>query len=257
MFLGEVAWVEILLQPHFSIKGFPRSLGCSEHMVTCGCVEKTEPYRMTSQRWCPRLSVQVHKPLCVRLLAPVSQLSSWSQGVPCLFPQVSVLVLFALAFLTCVVFLVVYKVYKYDRACPDGFVLKVRPCMSTPPPAPRMPSNSFLPILGSYSGRLCTLSGRRVLDEDPPWASRQGGKGNPWLVPREEVLPLGQGGRKCQADTSIQYLARVGCNDQEENPAPNHTKGTTCLQVALGFSCGSAAGAMLAPAHMEMFSLLL
>lgn len=36
------------------------------------------------------------------------------------------LVLFALAFLTCVVFLVVYKVYKYDRACPDGFVLKVR-----------------------------------------------------------------------------------------------------------------------------------
>lgn len=42
------------------------------------------------------------------------------------FPQVSVLVLFALAFLTCVVFLVVYKVYKYDRACPDGFVLKVK-----------------------------------------------------------------------------------------------------------------------------------
>uniref|UniRef100_G3X6J4 Neuronal vesicle trafficking-associated protein 1 n=1 Tax=Bos taurus TaxID=9913 RepID=G3X6J4_BOVIN len=38
--------------------------------------------------------------------------------------KVSVLVLFALAFLTCVVFLVVYKVYKYDRACPDGFVLK-------------------------------------------------------------------------------------------------------------------------------------
>uniref|UniRef100_A0A3Q2HHL0 Neuronal vesicle trafficking-associated protein 1 n=1 Tax=Equus caballus TaxID=9796 RepID=A0A3Q2HHL0_HORSE len=38
--------------------------------------------------------------------------------------KVSVLVLFALAFLTCVVFLVVYKVYKYDRACPDGFILK-------------------------------------------------------------------------------------------------------------------------------------
>lgn len=48
------------------------------------------------------------------------------------------LVLFALAFLTCVVFLVVYKVYKYDRACPDGFVLKVRP--RPPPQAPRMPS---------------------------------------------------------------------------------------------------------------------
>lgn len=39
------------------------------------------------------------------------------------------LVLFALAFLTCVVFLVVYKVYKYDRACPDGFVLKNTQCI--------------------------------------------------------------------------------------------------------------------------------
>uniref|UniRef100_G1SHI8 Neuronal vesicle trafficking-associated protein 1 n=2 Tax=Oryctolagus cuniculus TaxID=9986 RepID=G1SHI8_RABIT len=43
--------------------------------------------------------------------------------------KVSVLVLFALAFLTCVVFLVVYKVYKYDRACPDGFVLKNTQCV--------------------------------------------------------------------------------------------------------------------------------
>uniref|UniRef100_A0A2R8MXW7 Neuronal vesicle trafficking-associated protein 1 n=2 Tax=Callithrix jacchus TaxID=9483 RepID=A0A2R8MXW7_CALJA len=43
--------------------------------------------------------------------------------------KVSVLVLFALAFLTCVIFLVVYKVYKYDRACPDGFVLKNTQCI--------------------------------------------------------------------------------------------------------------------------------
>ncbi|KAM6221499.1 neuronal vesicle trafficking-associated protein 1 isoform 2-T2 [Rhynchocyon petersi] len=43
--------------------------------------------------------------------------------------KVSVLVLFGLAFLTCVVFLVVYKVYKYDRACPDGFVLKSTQCI--------------------------------------------------------------------------------------------------------------------------------
>ena len=43
------------------------------------------------------------------------------------------LVLFALAFLTCVVFLVVYKVYTYDRACPDGFVLKVSPQPLGPP----------------------------------------------------------------------------------------------------------------------------
>lgn len=40
--------------------------------------------------------------------------------------QVTALILFALAFLTCVGFLVVYKVYKYDQACPEGFVFKVR-----------------------------------------------------------------------------------------------------------------------------------
>ncbi|XP_012579497.1 PREDICTED: neuron-specific protein family member 1, partial [Condylura cristata] len=53
---------------------------------------------------------------------------SISEGVTERF-KVSVLVLFALAFLTCVVFLVVYKVYKYDRACPDGFVLKNTQCI--------------------------------------------------------------------------------------------------------------------------------
>lgn len=46
--------------------------------------------------------------------------------MPHLCPQVSVLVFIALAFLTCVVFLVVYKVYKYERLCPDGFILKVK-----------------------------------------------------------------------------------------------------------------------------------
>ncbi|KFO86322.1 Neuron-specific protein family member 1, partial [Phaethon lepturus] len=43
--------------------------------------------------------------------------------------QVTVLVLFALAFLTCVVFLVVYKVYKYDHTCPEGFVFKNNQCI--------------------------------------------------------------------------------------------------------------------------------
>ena len=38
--------------------------------------------------------------------------------------KVSVLLFFALVFLTCVIFLVVYKVYSYDRACPNDFVLK-------------------------------------------------------------------------------------------------------------------------------------
>ncbi|XP_044273650.1 neuronal vesicle trafficking-associated protein 1 isoform X3 [Varanus komodoensis] len=43
--------------------------------------------------------------------------------------KVTVLVLFALAFLTCIVFLVVYKVYKYDHTCPEGFVFKNNQCI--------------------------------------------------------------------------------------------------------------------------------
>ncbi|NXQ41334.1 NSG1 protein, partial [Catharus fuscescens] len=43
--------------------------------------------------------------------------------------RLTVLVLFALAFLTCVVFLVVYKVYKYDHTCPEGFVFKNNQCI--------------------------------------------------------------------------------------------------------------------------------
>ncbi|XP_077790665.1 neuronal vesicle trafficking-associated protein 1 isoform X2 [Podarcis muralis] len=43
--------------------------------------------------------------------------------------KVTVLVLFALAFLTCVVFLVVYKVYKYDHTCPEGFIFKNNQCI--------------------------------------------------------------------------------------------------------------------------------
>ncbi|XP_073658026.1 neuronal vesicle trafficking-associated protein 1-like [Tursiops truncatus] len=43
--------------------------------------------------------------------------------------KVSVLVFFALVFLTCVIFLVIYKMYNYDHACPDGFTLKNTQCI--------------------------------------------------------------------------------------------------------------------------------
>lgn len=42
-------------------------------------------------------------------------------------PQVTILIILALAFLACIVFLVVYKAFTYDHACPDGFIYKVRP----------------------------------------------------------------------------------------------------------------------------------
>lgn len=40
--------------------------------------------------------------------------------------QVTILVSLALAFLACIVFLVVYKAFTYDHSCPEGFVYKVR-----------------------------------------------------------------------------------------------------------------------------------
>uniref|UniRef100_A0A8C4N9I4 Calcyon neuron-specific vesicular protein n=1 Tax=Eptatretus burgeri TaxID=7764 RepID=A0A8C4N9I4_EPTBU len=43
--------------------------------------------------------------------------------------KMAVLVFFALAFLSCIVFLVVYKVYRYDQACPEGFLIKHDRCI--------------------------------------------------------------------------------------------------------------------------------
>lgn len=43
-------------------------------------------------------------------------------------PQVAILIVLALAFLACMVFLVVYKAFTYDHACPDGFIHKVSLC---------------------------------------------------------------------------------------------------------------------------------
>lgn len=46
--------------------------------------------------------------------------------------QVTILVSLALAFLACIVFLVVYKAFTYDHSCPEGFVYKVRGGWVTP-----------------------------------------------------------------------------------------------------------------------------
>ncbi|KTG06462.1 hypothetical protein cypCar_00034437 [Cyprinus carpio] len=42
---------------------------------------------------------------------------------------VSILIVLALAFLACIVFLVVYKAFTYDHTCPDGFVYKHKRCI--------------------------------------------------------------------------------------------------------------------------------
>uniref|UniRef100_A0A9J8AM77 Neuronal vesicle trafficking associated 2 n=1 Tax=Cyprinus carpio carpio TaxID=630221 RepID=A0A9J8AM77_CYPCA len=43
--------------------------------------------------------------------------------------KVSILIVLALAFLACIVFLVVYKAFTYDHTCPDGFVYKHKRCI--------------------------------------------------------------------------------------------------------------------------------
>ncbi|XP_049503733.1 neuronal vesicle trafficking-associated protein 2 [Panthera uncia] len=45
------------------------------------------------------------------------------------FLQVTILVSLALAFLACIVFLVVYKAFTYDHSCPEGFVYKHKRCI--------------------------------------------------------------------------------------------------------------------------------
>ncbi|XP_009470447.1 PREDICTED: neuron-specific protein family member 2 isoform X2 [Nipponia nippon] len=42
---------------------------------------------------------------------------------------VTILISLALAFLACIVFLVVYKAFTYDHSCPDGFVYKHKRCI--------------------------------------------------------------------------------------------------------------------------------
>uniref|UniRef100_A0A8C6TB51 Neuronal vesicle trafficking associated 2 n=1 Tax=Neogobius melanostomus TaxID=47308 RepID=A0A8C6TB51_9GOBI len=43
--------------------------------------------------------------------------------------KVTILIILALAFLACIVFLVVYKAFTYDHACPDGFIYKHKRCI--------------------------------------------------------------------------------------------------------------------------------
>ncbi|KAF6728970.1 Neuron-specific protein family member 1 [Oryzias melastigma] len=65
--------------------------------------------------------------------------------------KVTLLVICALAFLVCVVFLVVYKVYQYEQPCPDSFVYMQGRCM------PASLYGSYPPQGPGGRGRLFTL----------------------------------------------------------------------------------------------------
>ena len=117
---------------------------------------------------------------------------SWTRdqiGVPCI--------------LTCVVLLVVYKVYKYDRACPDGFVLKVSPQPLGPPVllyfTPLL--DSRLPrdgprVVGAPGGGPAGRAGGAVgmWGESPAWQAQC----SPWGCGEEVEVP-GEGDLHCHA----------------------------------------------------------
>uniref|UniRef100_A0A8C6TZL7 Neuronal vesicle trafficking-associated protein 1 n=1 Tax=Neogobius melanostomus TaxID=47308 RepID=A0A8C6TZL7_9GOBI len=89
--------------------------------------------------------------------------------------KVTLLVICALAFLVCVVFLVVYKVYQYEQPCPENFVYTQGRCMPAglygafPPQGPLPPQGP--------RGRLFTLINHYNLNRQSitrsvsPWIS--------------------------------------------------------------------------------------
>ncbi|KAK1798062.1 hypothetical protein P4O66_000563 [Electrophorus voltai] len=85
--------------------------------------------------------------------------------------KMALLLLCALAFLMCVVFLVVYKVYQFEQPCPDGFTYTQSRCMPVglysyyPPPGPAGRGRLFT-IINHYNVAKQTIT-RSV----SPWLS--------------------------------------------------------------------------------------
>ncbi|KAB1259207.1 Neuronal vesicle trafficking-associated protein 2 [Camelus dromedarius] len=73
--------------------------------------------------------------------------------------MVTILVSLALAFLACIVFLVVYKAFTYDHSCPEGFVYKLHhhtSAVSRPPwmlttHLRTLAPEAVLPVISHYS----------------------------------------------------------------------------------------------------------
>lgn len=92
--------------------------------------------------YCLELSdtnISFHKKVYLSLSIYVSvwfhhQLPLWPTMCFLSLLQVTILIILALAFLACIVFLVVYKAFTYDHACPDGFIYKVGRRLQPPPP---------------------------------------------------------------------------------------------------------------------------
>uniref|UniRef100_A0A672ZYW8 Neuronal vesicle trafficking associated 2 n=1 Tax=Sphaeramia orbicularis TaxID=375764 RepID=A0A672ZYW8_9TELE len=64
--------------------------------------------------------------------------------------KVTILIILALAFLACIVFLVVYKAFTYDHACPDGFIYK-RPWRPTTAAQDANSRGRFYTVISHYS----------------------------------------------------------------------------------------------------------
>ncbi|KAM4620371.1 neuronal vesicle trafficking-associated protein 2 [Polymixia lowei] len=95
--------------------------------------------------------------------------------------KVTILIILALAFLACIVFLVVYKAFTYDHACPDGFIYKHKRCIPASLEAyyAAQDANSrgrFYTVISHYSMAKQTTS-RSVSPWMPGGAGGAGGAG--------------------------------------------------------------------------------
>ncbi|XP_001519687.1 neuronal vesicle trafficking-associated protein 2 isoform X1 [Ornithorhynchus anatinus] len=85
--------------------------------------------------------------------------------------KVTILISLALAFLACIVFLVVYKAFTYEHSCPDGFVYKQKRCIPASLAAYSTAQGSssrsrLYTVISHYS--LAKQTGARALS---PWLS--------------------------------------------------------------------------------------
>ncbi|KAK2118566.1 hypothetical protein P7K49_005453 [Saguinus oedipus] len=103
--------------------------------VSAGCLAELKPAcRKSHSGTKPGLFSSCPTPATIGNSDPESRKLAWQEANECAtgfncWLRVTILVSLALAFLACIVFLVVYKAFTYDHSCPEGFVYKHKRCI--------------------------------------------------------------------------------------------------------------------------------
>lgn len=121
--------------------------------------------------------------------------------------KVSILIVLALAFLACIVFLVVYKAFTYDHACPDAFIYKHKRCI------PASLEAYYAAQDASSRGRFYTIISHYSMQAAKQSTSSRSVA--PWL-------PGGGGGAAVAAAAGVAAGAAAGQHDDAANKPPPH-----------------------------------